>query len=57
MPVVARGKNIIERSTGRVVAHSKSKKKAKKAASMRNMMHAVKKGDVSYASVKRYFGE
>ena len=57
MPVLARGKKIIEKSTGRVVARSKSKSKAKKAASMRNMAHAVKKGYISYKSVSKYFGD
>lgn len=57
MPVVARGKNIVEKATGKVVGHSTSKKKAKKAANVRNMAHAVKKGYISKGSVDKYFGD
>ena len=57
MPVVARGKRVVEKKTGKTVAHAKSPMKAKKAASMRNMAHAVKKGYIPFTSVKKYFGE
>jgi len=57
MPVVARGNRIVEKKTGKVVGHSKSKGMAKKAASMRNMAHAVKKGYIKKGSVAKYFGE
>lgn len=36
MPVVAKGKNIIEKSTGKVVARGKSKKSAAISAWIRN---------------------
>ncbi len=57
MPVVAKGKNIVEKSTGRVVAHGKTKASAKKAARMRNMAHAVKRGHIKRGQVSKYFGE
>lgn len=57
MPVTTRGKAIIEKSTGRTVAHGKTKASAKKAAHVRNMAHAVKKGYISKRSVSKYFGE
>jgi hypothetical protein len=47
MPVVARGKNVVEKGSGKVVAHSSSAGKAKSAATMRNMAHAVKQGHIS----------
>lgn len=40
MPVIARGKKIVEKKTGKVVGKSKSKGMAKKAARARNMAHA-----------------
>lgn len=36
MPVTSKGKNIIEKATGKVVGHSKSPAMAKKAARVRN---------------------
>jgi len=36
MPDVARGKNVVEKRTGRVVARTKSKKNAKTVARIRN---------------------
>lgn len=44
MPVKAVGKTIVEKATGKVVGHSKSKKKAKAAAKIRNWAHAAKLG-------------
>jgi hypothetical protein len=42
MPVIAKGKTIVEKSTGKVVAHAKSKSKAKAYARIRNQKHAEK---------------
>ena len=36
MPVVARGKKIVEKSTGKVVGHAKTEADAKKSARARN---------------------
>lgn len=42
MPVVAHGKAVVEKSTGRVVAKAKSKRKARVYAAIRNRKHAEK---------------
>ncbi len=39
MPVEARGNNIYEKATGKVVGHSKSSQMAKRAARVRNAVH------------------
>jgi len=40
MPVIAKGKQIVEKRTGKVVGHSKDAATAKRAATARNMAHA-----------------
>jgi hypothetical protein len=42
MPVVAKGKTIVEKATGKVVAHAASKEKAKIYVRIRNAKHAEK---------------
>lgn len=44
MPVVVKGKKIVERDTGKVAGKSKDHATAVKAAQIRNMHHAVKVG-------------
>jgi len=39
VPVAARGKEIIEKATGKVIGHSKTVEKAKAAARVRNAIH------------------
>lgn len=39
MPVEARGKEIIEKESGKVIGHSKDEATAKKAARVRNAIH------------------
>lgn len=58
MPVKQVGKKIVEVATGRVVGKSKSVKKAKAAARIRNAAHFAKmKGPKAYAEFKRSFGD
>lgn len=42
MPVVAKGKTIVEKATGKVVAHAKSKAKAHAYVRIRNQKHQEK---------------
>lgn len=59
MPVRASGRKIIEKSTGKVVGHSKSVAKAKSAARIRNWAHAAKKhpGSKAAQSFHKSFGD
>lgn len=43
MPVTRRGKTVVEKATGKVVSRSKTVRKAKSAARIRNAAHAAKK--------------
>ena len=57
MPVTTRGKAIVEKATGKVVAHGKTKKSAKAAARIRNWAHHAKKqGGKAYADFQRAMG-
>lgn len=51
MPVIARGKEIVEKDTGKVVGKSKTVAGAKAAARVRNMINAT--GNVSKKKVPK----
>lgn len=59
MPVKVVGKDVVEKATGKVVAHGKTKSSAKKAAKVRNWAHAAKKypGSAAAKSFHQAFGD